>query len=73
MRYYRSPTTSGEGNTPEDLNAIKAKMGVKDITEVKCECCKKRTATTVAVRPFETNPIPVCNVCYDNILDEESE
>jgi len=39
--------------------------------KVKCEICKKREATTIATRPFEMQPIAVCEKCYNDILEED--
>jgi len=39
--------------------------------KIKCEICKKREATTTVVRPFEVQPIPVCDKCYNDIIEED--
>ena len=36
-----------------------------------CMVCKKREATTTAIRFFEANPIMVCDKCYNDMMEED--
>jgi len=59
----------GNCGHPNDAPTKKA----EPIEEKKCEMCKKRKATTTIVKPFKGETIDVCDRCFDDSLDEESE